>query len=199
MNNPVFSIDCETLSLDPRAVIIQIGAVVFDKLGQNDYGSLNHRDVQFVRYTTTHAQEALFGRHLCRETVAWWRENAPDAFGHIMSSADSALHEALIELDHWIAEKVPDFDKREVWFRGNRDAVWLETAYETLGIKFPFHYRKIKCIRSVAAEVGIDAPNVPNSIKHNALSDAMTQAMHVQMVSRKLNQWRAYELAKKAA
>lgn len=190
----VLSLDMETLSLDPRATIIQIGAVIFDRDGRDSFKSMHNSNPTFNVVVDWMGQQE-FGRHLDKDTVQWWNEQNPKMADRLMNRPDMSYQKAVEQFDAWLRAYVEHRGIDECWVKGNRDGLWIETAFESLGLKFPIMYRNIKCIRSVATTLNVPFPIVPNATPHNALSDAIVQAIWVQDTFRYLDELKSSRLA----
>lgn len=197
-----FSIDFETMSLRPNALLLSVGVVVFDPNKVQTYNELysGSPTLELV-FDQTHQVEK-YGRHLCPDTAEWWDRQDSTARGKIFEAPMRyEFAHGMRILREWIAAFAECNDATDLWVKGAiADGVWFEDAMRAVGLKSPIHYRKIKCLRVRADDTGIPCPVVPQALPHNALSDALVQAMWVQRTQWKINQWRAYEgtLAKAA-
>jgi hypothetical protein len=168
-------IDIETLSLDPRALILSIGAVDFtgDKLVSEFYVGVN-------------AYEQDGNRHVSADTALWWIKQAmqnPDAATALLGGKHILLPAALHELAAFCTPA--GGDDQEVWFNGPQfDAVVLRSAYDASSIKCPWLYnqeRDCRTIFKIAESKGWDSMSVDYTsfTAHNALADAKIQALRL--------------------
>lgn len=194
----VLSLDLETLSLDPRAVIIQIGAVVFDRDKINTYKELKTSCPTFDMTIDWQGQSS-FGRIMDDETVKWWNRQNPKVIERMMNNPDVSYLSGVLMFEAWLRSNVDQYGIDECWVKGNRDGVWIETAFQSVAFEFPIGYRGIKCIRSVASSLDVPCPVVPEATHHNALSDALVQAMHVQQCHKRIAEYKESHAARRAA
>lgn len=184
------SLDLETMSLKPNAMILQIGAVVFDTDKIQSYKDIHATSTTFDLVLDQADQQKKFGRHFCHETANWWLKQDALAQEMLFGAPCVSFDVAIQSFDTWVRAQAIKHGIRDVWVKGNRDGVWIEDAFEAAGYKFPIHYRGFKCIRTLASAVGTFSETPPGAVAHNALSDALVQAMLVQRTLSKLSQWR---------
>lgn len=187
------SIDLETLSLRPNAMILQIGTVIFDPTKVQSYKEIFSSSPSLSLRVAQQGQVENYGRHRCPQTEAWWASQDVKTIASVYGTPDADLPEALNLLSLWIKRYSEIYTIGNMWIKGSKDAVWLEDAYDALNMKFPLHYRTVRCVRSVGDIVGVPQPVVPNAAPHNALSDALVQAMRVQSINNKIERWKANE------
>lgn len=170
-------IDIESLSLDPRALILSIGAVDFSagELGAEFYVDVN-------AYTQPN-------RHISASTALWWIKQSvtnPAAATSVVAGVHKELPDAL----RLLAQYIEQIDCGEVWFNGPQfDAVVLSTAFADHGITIPWDYRNVRDLRTLKALAGArgwaNVSTFPNGfIPHNALWDARVQAFDAISVMR---------------
>lgn len=168
-------VDIETLDVKPSAVVLSIGAVVFDRYtrqqGPTFYVELtNHLDDQFKN-----------GRTVSGSTVAWWMRQSPEArrvfdeketspercspvFGLGQFDVFCRTHKV-----KYIWAKDPDFD-----------VVILRSMFDDYGFTFPFSYSKARAVRTVLDLPFENLKCVQAEPAHNALADAIAQATDIQ-------------------
>lgn len=174
-------LDLETLDTAPSAVVTSIGAVAFDpyttELGERFY-------VELVDDMTAQQRR---GRTISGDTVAWWMRQ------------EQAAKQLFAELPDPEVQRVKtvtaltmfsDFVERnggqsaEIWGNGaDFDNVVLGSLYESFGIKRPWSYSRNRCYRTMK-NLGIGPRKPANRMgtHHNALDDAVTQAVHLQEI-----------------
>lgn len=154
-------VDIETLGTHPGAVILSIGAVRFD-----DGGVIEGTD--FYRCIDVFSS-LMAGLTIDRQTVEWWREQAPEARGPLLN-AQHTLSDALSDFGRWL-EGEP-----RVWAKGpDFDLVLLQAAYNALGLQQPWAYRNARDVRTLLSLVPPESIGT-TWIKHHALDDAKAQA-----------------------
>ena len=161
-------IDIETLSTDPSALVVSIGAVRFgNRLGEEFYKPCFFQQKD---------------RKMDISTIRWWMQQE-EAGRNVFKEEAVSLREALIELR--------DFIDRE-------DRIWANGAIFDIGIlqnaltqykqKLPWKYPNILCLRSIRA-IHPEYDQLMNklirgeSASHNALDDAKCQAKALILLS----------------
>lgn len=163
-------LDLETLGTDPRSVILSIGAVFFTEteIGKKFYVELDADE-----------QTEYFKRKVSMNTVAWWIDQDDDA-KQLFSNPDKKMFGiALSELHDFIGEEAATV---EVWSNGaSFDIPMLNTAFHDVGLPTPWRFYNERCYRTMKNLVpGVPKPDV--GTKHNALDDALAQALHLQAI-----------------
>jgi exodeoxyribonuclease VIII len=177
-------VDFETLSLKENAVLLSLGACVFDpatgEIGQTFYSAIDPRTQP--------------GRDISASTVIWWlgqeqaaRDKILDAVNAADVLADGGEDEALYEtaalpINHvamafngWIESLGGEV---ECWSNGAVDHAWLNSMFEYSGFKNPiqfWHQRDYRTLKGLYPEVEC----VALGQMHNALDDALRQAHHL--------------------
>ncbi len=167
------SIDLETLSTSPAAVVLAIGAFAICEESGN-----------FVRFYQVCSVKSQSDRQIDNSTLAWWENQSPEARKVLdEANADSAkpLHDVLDELTNWIG-LLGNTHQVYVWGNGaNFDIAILEHAYKSRSPFTPWDFRKVRDMRTlydITLRLGLD---IGASVKragthHNALDDAIFQA-----------------------
>lgn len=159
-------LDLETLGKSPGAVIVAIGAVIFDAsgLGFEFYQRIDAVDCQ------------QNGLTLDAETVLWWLQQSDEARKEICQPG-LPLHEVLTNFANWLEENAGgDF---ALWGNGaSFDNALLAAAYRAAHMETPWKFWNDRCYRTMKAM----RPNIKldrNGTHHNALDDAKSQALHL--------------------
>ena len=175
-------IDFETLATGTQPTILTMGACKFDPLGNE----LTNPDMEvFYVRIDIESQEAI-GREVNEDTIAWWGRQSPEAQEEALgdSTPDNprvSLQEAFDKLYKFC------WGAKRVWSNGaTADVVWSETAFKQVGKAIPWSFWQIRDCRT-AYNLGID-PKLPKVTAHNALEDAVHQAIGIQSVYRQLSQ-----------
>lgn len=166
-------IDIETLGTAPGSIILSIGAVMFDPLGDGlgaeFYANIDPVDAQ-ARGPTIDAS-----------TVLWWFDQTEDARVH--------LKPMRLPLDHvlgGLAAFQRDHRTRRVWGHGATfDPVLLDAAYRACGLKTPWRPYDARDTRTLYELAGVK-PDRAAGLHHDALDDAKAQALAVQAAMRAL-------------
>jgi exodeoxyribonuclease VIII len=166
-------VDMETLAVSPSAVVLSLGAVHFDPY------STGYGDSIYFRIDLD--DQDTLGREVDPKTIDWW------------SKQDPAIMEEAFSLDNRIplVDAIDQFHRfawgcSAFWSHGATfDLVILENIYRQLNKPLPWNYWQLKDTRTLF-DLGHD-PEMPQGSKHDALQDAIRQAVGVQNIYRKLN------------
>lgn len=158
-------LDIETLSLDSRAAITEVGIVVYE--GAERIAS----ECLFLKLD----EQAKFFRTISSTTVEWHLKNNLDNFlyGLAAGRKDSkSLEEQLIEISFYLNPKNVD----EIWSNhSDFDFPRLGSLFVEAGLSIPWGYRQVKDYFTLKEEFGHlveleDYTASPNA--HNAEGDA---------------------------
>ena len=174
-------LDLETLDVKPSAVVLSIGAVVFDPYspttGPSFYVELtNHLDDQLKQ-----------GRTVSGSTIAWWMRQSPEArrvFDEKETSVDRCTTMFALTV---FANFCKDNQVKYIWAKDpDFDVVILRSMFEDYGFDFPFSYSKSRSVRTMEA-MPFALLRGPAEAAHNALADATAQAKNIQEIFACLN------------
>ena len=166
-------VDLETMAVSPNAVVLTLGAVHF-----NPYGT-GYSDKIYFRINIDD-QDAL-DREVDPSTIDWWSKQDPAIMEEAFSTDNRVPLVDAIDQFHKFAWGCSAF-----WSHGSVfDIVILENIYRQLGKPVPWQYWQIRDTRTLF-DLGFN-PDMPTASKHNALEDAIRQAVGVQNMYRKLN------------
>lgn len=165
-------VDLETLAVSPESVVLSLGAVHFDPysdwFGESIYFRINLDD-----------QDAL-GREIDPGTLEWWSKQDPAIMEEAFSEEGRLPLAYAIDQFHKFAWGCDNF-----WSHGATfDLVIIENIYKQLKKPIPWNYWQLRDTRTLF-DLGVD-PEMPKDNKHDALEDAVRQAIGVQNVYRKL-------------
>lgn len=164
--------DLETLAVSPNAVILTLGAVHFDPWSQG------YTDSLYMKISLDD-QDSL-SREIDPNTLDWWAKQDPEIMEEAFSSEDRISLNDAMDRFHKFAWGCDAF-----WSHGATfDLVMLEDVMRQLGRPFPWNYWQLRCSRTLFS-LGVD-PEMPQNSKHDALQDAIRQAIGVQNVYAKL-------------
>lgn len=184
-----FHIDIETLSIEPDAAIISIGAVLFMP-GRTDPSEHRSWNIDF-------ADALRYGR-ADGNTIAWWFKQPETAR---MATLDNPvpLGTALIQLSDWIqtATAALPASWRHCEFMANGpafDFVALRSAYRNILNKpTPWKYwaerdyrTERDTLKRLLACLSLDTSEPARIDAHNALSDAMHQGTTIAILEHRL-------------
>jgi DNA polymerase III epsilon subunit-like protein len=168
-------IDTETLGTRADSVIISIGAVKFDP-NTNEIG----KDAFYASISIDSNLAA--GRHISESTLIWWLQQSVAAQG-VFHEKKSTLAAALNDLADWIDH--PDY---KIWSNGaDFDIPMLGHAFSTHDADTPWKFYNSRCFRTMKQMPFGKRAVVPvNTLKHNALNDAIAQAQHLQNIYKEM-------------
>lgn len=168
-------LDLETMSTRADGIIVSIGACKFNlataEIDDNGF------------YASVSMQSNLeLVRHLSEDTFLWWLRQSAAAQA-VFHEPKLTLPAALRELSDWF-----ETDTFEVVSNGaDFDLPMLAHAFDQCGIEIPWRFWNSRCFRTYKTLPGakqVPAPQV--GVKHNALSDAVSQAQHMCAIQRAL-------------
>jgi hypothetical protein len=166
-------VDLETMAVSPNAVVLTLGAVHF-----NPYGT-GYSDKIYFRINIDD-QDAL-NREVDPLTIEWWSKQDPAIMEEAFSSDNRVPLVDAINQFHKFAWGCSAF-----WSHGATfDLVILEHIYRSLNKPLPWNFWQLRDTRTLF-DLGFD-PDMPTGGKHDALEDAIRQAVGVQNMYRKLN------------
>lgn len=154
-------VDCETLDIGERPVLLSIGAVVFNDQQIQDYFEY------FINKETAISE----GFTVSQSTLDWWDQQDPDARAYAFNG-EGDIQEALKALIQFYELN----ECTEIWSKGSlADIRWINNALDYFGIERPWKYYKEFCFRTLLKSAPkFDMPFV--GMPHNALDDAIHQA-----------------------
>lgn len=166
-------IDLETLDTKSTAVILSIGAAVFDNSG---LGTRFYEEIEID-------DQLRHGRTVSGQTIAWWMAQSVEARKVFEGHRKPRLASILAKFSGLFPKETPTF----VWGNGATfDNAILRHAYEGIGVKAPWGYREDRCFRTLKAMFPDVGPPEAPKVEHNALDDAVAQALHAQLLLCKL-------------
>lgn len=172
--------DIETYSTRSTAAIISIGAVAFDPYGHDNHDSIT-ADRKFYVNVDLRDQLEKWNRHIDPRTVAWWEQQEPAARAALTEN-QLPLPEALEQYAHFVRS----WEATDAWGYGAAfDNAIIEDAMKAVGIDNPIGYRGQMCMRTMARKFPVSF-QVQRGTLHNALDDAVNQAIHLQAIFRRL-------------
>lgn len=177
-------VDLETLGTEADAVILSLGAVLFDPHAEDTFDSITE-DRCFHRAVNIDSQlDIPRPRTVNHGTFKFWlNDTSPDA----RRSLSDSLHIAPVLLDFttWVRDKCEP--PKYLWGYGaSFDNAILAHALRQFGFSNPFQYRSSLCLRTLVHLAGIGKIEVPQAVKHNALADAKCEVLWAQAAVKKL-------------
>jgi exodeoxyribonuclease VIII len=171
-------IDLETLGTRPDAKILQIGAVFFEAKPRGKI--LNNKP--FNKYCKI--QDDLGSED--HDTLAFWFGQIAGNKAHpmVLGLVEKAelMNDVLADLLAWPLEFGVTWGEVDtVWAKpSNFDLPILASAFNKFGIEAPWDHRSTRCLRTLLSVTGEPAVDWSGLTHHDALDDAIGQAMTVQ-------------------
>jgi len=157
-------IDIETLGTRDDAIVVSIGAQLFDattgELGNFFYQKLNFQD------------QINLGRKPTEATIQWWLEQTLEAQAVFQEKGENTK-DVLLKF-YYFCKEVPGL---RAWGNGpSFDLTILETLFRTFGYEdIPWDFRRVRCLRTFREYIydGYDLER--EGIYHHALDDCKHQ------------------------
>jgi hypothetical protein len=165
--------DIETLATKShKPVLLAIGGVKFDGDQIIDRFQVGIDPEDCERY----------GLEIEASTVMWWFDAKRDqARKEVLEMGKVDLFAALDGFATWVRE-TPEPERGSFWGKGATfDNVKVKGAFDAVGLEYPFSYRQDECYRTLANRCK-DVEYVQIGTAHNPLSDAESQAVHLQAI-----------------
>tara|TARA_A200000159_G_scaffold157083_1_gene172737 strand:- start:534 stop:1070 length:537 start_codon:yes stop_codon:yes gene_type:complete len=169
------TIDLETLSTKPDAVLLTIGAIKFDPF-------TNDPPYNEFYYRANVDEQTAIGRHVEDGTIEWWSRQAPEIVEEALSDENRhSVKEILIKLNKYLV----GVDK--IWCQGPVfDIAILENLYRQLGLHYNWAFYNIRDSRTLFSLMPRDPRKDISFAAHNALEDCRIQSICVQKSLRNL-------------
>lgn len=164
------SIDIETLGTAENAIVISIGAVVFN----NDI-ALSTFNRQFYEILDLKDQENQ-KRTVSTDTVLWWMKQSETAKAALIETNRTSTYKVLTSLNSFIQEHAVNY----AWAKSpSFDLVILESLYKNFSMQFAIDFRywmDIRTIIQIRKACKLNEISQFKETKHDALNDAFHQA-----------------------
>jgi len=165
-------VDLETMAVTPKATVLTLGAIKFNPYA-NGYG-----DTLYFRVDID--DQDKLGREVDPNTLDWWAKQDPAIMEEAFSPNDRVPLVEAIDRFHKFAWGCDAF-----WSHGSIfDIAIIEDIYRQLERTPPWQFWQIRDTRTIF-DLGYD-PDMPKGGKHDALQDAIRQAVGVQNIYAKL-------------
>ena len=163
-------LDLETMSAEPNAAVVSIGAVAFNRLGL----------VGEPFYCIIDPESAAQAGHISGSTFKWWCQQSVEARA-MFAAKGVELADALVRFSGWVGNFNHD-GPACMWGNGaDFDNVILGHAYRHHGMPAPWRFSNNRCYRTLKSFIDKKLHNELWAIHavgahHNARDDAMRQA-----------------------
>ena len=187
-------LDLETLGTGYNAAIVAIGACEFDLPGPGAHNDENPISHFYCKVDLPSSVAA--GMEMDAPTVLWWMKQSEAARESTFEGLRTPLGDALMRFNSWVYNIAPvagrtEPDRADVWVWGNGatfDNVVIRSAFKAVRLTPCWSFRNDKCYRTVRDL--LPKNRQPEFVKygtaHNALDDAIAQALHLQKVWKEL-------------
>lgn len=170
-------LDLETLSTQPNALVLSIGATALDRLGN----SVSNGDF----YVVLKQAEQGAVRHISQSTIDWWEKQSLEAQQEAFKPTKCTCYveDALDAFTDWI-ESITDPKQVQIWGNGSSfDNVILGSLYDAWHKERPWKFWNDRDMRTLL-ELHPHAKDVGpfDGIKHHALHDARHEAKQLAVV-----------------
>lgn len=168
-------VDIETLSSEPNALMVSLGAVT-----RNQQGAL-------IRFEAVVAPNNYSNKlDISPDTVNWWLKQSDEARASITKPGRS-LVEVCARFNQWLISICPANAKPRLWGNGAAfDNVILRANYKVAGMKPAWGFREDACYRTLKNLLP-DIPWTPPAIAHSAISDAEAQFLHLEALLERIH------------
>lgn len=165
-------VDLETMAVSPSAVVLTLGAVIF-----NPYGN-GYSDKMYLRFNID--DQDKLGREIDPSTLEWWAKQDPAVMEEAFSENDRVPVVDAMDQFHKFAWGCDAF-----WAHGSIfDIAILENMYRQLERTPPWNFWQIRDTRTLF-DLGYPS-DMPQNSKHDALQDAIRQSVGVQNIYAKM-------------
>lgn len=173
-------IDLETLGTKSFSPITAIGAVAF-RMDDSEM-------VDFFYQSITIDSNFEVGLRPDPDTLKWWLTDpkvTQQARDQTFNNPQACpLPQALDLFTNWLNSR-----PLQLWGNSARfDLGLLENAYKACGKNAPWAFKLERCYRTIKSLPDAQAITIPTvGTHHNALDDAVAQALHLRLINRMLN------------
>lgn len=174
-------IDIETLGKSEFAPLVSIGAIEFKPEENKALGR------EF--YQVVDLGESVVGYDIDVDTLKWWMQQS-DKAREVFKENGQPMQSTLVMFSQFINQITKNDDFR-IWARGDLDFKILEHNCKLCDVNIPWEYNQKRDSRTFIEELIDFCPcfQEENDNEHNALSDAIYEAlkvMHIMSYLRKI-------------
>jgi len=174
-------IDIETMAVSSNAAILTIGAIKFNRNGNNS--DITKMDRFYSRVDMKSCVDV--GLKVDPTTIKWWSTQPKEISKEIYTTEDRfSIQTALESFSEWYGNTKTT---THVWGHGSHfDIPIMESAYKACGLKPPWGFWQVRDTRTLYEAVSVERPNMYKNMKHHAMYDAFRQIVAVQNAFKKL-------------
>jgi hypothetical protein len=180
-------IDLECLGTGYNAVILSIGAVVFDPYASDLEAAQSNPDCEktfslmFERVDLDSCER--LGMTIDEDTIKWWSKQNPEAIESAFSEENRKNMEDVLRELYIFSRHCTKF-----WAKSPQyDCSILEHAAKAANIGVAWQYYQLRDVRTIEELSGLESKSLN---AHDALGDAYNQAMIIQKAYKKLGMQR---------
>lgn len=179
-------IDCETLGVHADAVVLSIGACVFEfkgEVSESGYQKIIDTGIH-IKFSVT--EQMKMGRAIEDDTMHWWRKQSAEA-REILEPSDTDLSvlDGMLALNEWLKKSGYDYDRSFCWSRGTYfDFPKFYSMYNQVNVPAGYNGWKIRDTRTyidvlTGGDRGVYKPKFQPKgfVAHNALHDAAFESI----------------------
>lgn len=171
MSKTHFMLDLETLGTQADAVILSIGVIAFDPLGEVNPDEAIQINVDID------PQVQHLNRHVSQDTLRWWSTQPHETFQSCLHQPCSPFT-ACTRLDKYMDDAERDPKNRIVWGNGSAfDNAIMAHFFRQFSVDLPWMFWNDRCFRTFKELFDPHRELQPvNNVPHNAMEDAIAQA-----------------------
>jgi hypothetical protein len=188
-------VDIETLGTTEDSVILQIGAVVFDKYDENT----NPIKAEFLTDMTISDQIRIYKRTVDSDTLIWWIDEvgskARESVLKRYTSNDLLIcstYNALEDFNNFVCSHIDEEDHNFVWSNSpSFDLAIIKHAMRQCDIKPTWNHweeRDVRTMHHINRTLNLGINKKIDGVAHNALDDAKAQAIYVMKIQDALDE-----------
>jgi hypothetical protein len=173
-------IDIETLSTSPNALVLTIGAIIFNP--RDEPIPLKNMKTFYKRIDIESCK--VLKLDVDKNTLEWWKDQPKESRYEAIENTDREhVKSVLLSLSDFIK------DCNCIWANSpNFDCVILENVYKKLGLEIPWKFWNLRDTRTVYAIANLKLRNFSDkNVSHHALEDCYSQIKCLNASLRKLN------------
>lgn len=173
-------VDIETLSTEPNAVVLSVGAVKFDAKNFVE-------PTEKIHWRLDINQQVEMGRDVSNDTLTWWAQQDREVREEVFAEEGRILPVDFMKEFNRYCNGIQD-----IWCQGPQfDMVILESLYRSFDHHWNWQYYQIRDSRTLMQVVkkvsGMKDPRKGmQQLLHNAAEDSYWQAKAVQIIMDKI-------------
>jgi hypothetical protein len=169
-------LDLETLGTSSNSVILSIGAVKFERKGNEITESVFYERINIQNCLDT-------GLEIDSKTLEWWKTQDKNVYYEAIENPNRlSLKNTLLDFSKWFGKST------YIWGKGpSFDCTILSNAYKKLGLEPPWKFWNERDVRTIFDLGNIKNYQLPTDNMHHPVDDCKRQIKGVKMALKKLN------------